>query len=150
MRQKFRGFRLIAVTHLRRNPCGRVYVAGIAAMCIRLAVVKSVDCSIAPQIPFSCRPRRRRKGRGSREAGETAGLPRGCESGQERSDAERGGGTPPADWGQQARSASAPLAGPGVHEVSGKTSAKHVIPRLRGHYLFSDKYADSLPRRDLR
>jgi len=51
-RQKFRGFRLTAVTHLRKNPCGRAYVAGIAAMCIPLAVVKSVDCSIAPQIPF--------------------------------------------------------------------------------------------------
>jgi hypothetical protein len=47
-------------------------------MCIRLAVVKPVDCSIAPQIVFSCRPRRRRKGRGSREAGETVGLPRGA------------------------------------------------------------------------
>ena len=76
--------------------------------------------------PSSCRPRRRRKGRGSRKAGETAGLPRGCESGQERSDAERGGGTPPADWGQQARSALLPLAGASLCSVGEhKREARH-------------------------
>ncbi len=88
-------------------PAQKSYMAKIARR-IPLAVVKPVAC---PVTAFACRPRRRRKGRGSSEAGETVGLPRGCEFGKERSDAERGGGTPPADWDQQARSASYPACG---------------------------------------
>ena len=86
---------------LRLRPCD-----GIAAMRARWPLLSRLAASLS-----ICRLRRRRKGRGSREAGKTGGCPRGCESGEERSDEERGGGTPPADWGQQARSALLPACG---------------------------------------
>ena len=97
-------------------------------MCIRLAVVKSVDCSIAPQIPFSCRPRRRRKGRGSREAGETVGCPRGASPARSEATKREGAARPLRIGDNKRDSASAPLAGPGVNEVMGSTSAKRVNP----------------------
>ena len=133
-RQKFRGFRLAAVTHLRKNPCGRAYVAGIAAMCIPLAVVKSVDCSIAPQIPFPVdRAEGAREG-GAAKRGKPQVVPGGASPARSEATQREGAARPPADWGQQARSASAPLAGPGVKEY-GANKCEARQPRLRGHFL---------------
>lgn len=87
------------------------------------------------------------QGKGEPRSGGNRRFARGYESGQERSDAERGGGTPPADWGQQARSTLLPRLRGLLFAVTGNTSAKRVIPRLRGHYLIIVGYARSLSRR---
>ena len=143
-RQKFRGFRLTLL---------RIYARILAVVItwreLQLCAYGWLSLSRLP-VPLRRYPLPVDCAEGAREGGAAKrGKPQVCPGGASpaRSEAtQREGAARPLRIGVNKRVARySPLAGAGF-AVLGNTSAKRVIPRLRGHFLIIGDDVSSLPR----